>query len=255
MLLKNKSAIITGATDGIGKEIAINFAKNGASVAIIGRSETKAKEVISEIKNLTKNTNSNEIKVIYKIVDVSKREEVENAFLEILSENGFENIDILVNNAGITKDNLLLKMKDDDLDEVLNINLKSCFYTCKALYRKFLKQKSGKIINISSVVAITGNAGQTNYCASKAAMIGFTKALAKELASRNICVNSIAPGFIETKMTQDLKEMEKQKLIDSIPLKKMGKPSDIANTALFLASHLSNYITGQTIVVDGGMVM
>ena len=130
MLLKNKSAIITGATDGIGKEIAINFAKNGASVAIIGRSETKAKEVISEIKNLTKNTNSNEIKVIYKIVDVSKREEVENAFLEILSENGFENIDILVNNAGITKDNLLLKMKDDDLDEVLNINLKSCFYTC-----------------------------------------------------------------------------------------------------------------------------
>jgi 3-oxoacyl-[acyl-carrier protein] reductase len=164
-------------------------------------------------------------------------------------------VDILVNNAGITKDQLLLKMTEDDWDTVMDINVKSCYNTCKALARSFIKARKGRIINMSSVIGLTGNAGQANYAASKAAIIGLTKSLAKELASRNILVNCIAPGFIETPMTDAMTEAQKTATLEKIPLNRMGSPVDIANTALFLASSWSNYITGQVMTVDGGMVM
>jgi 3-oxoacyl-[acyl-carrier protein] reductase len=246
-MLKDKFAIITGGTSGIGKEIATLFAKNNAHVAIIGTNEQRAKEVVADLKKITNS------KVIYKLCDISKTNEVEKTIIDIIDE--FGNIDILVNNAGITKDNLLLKMNEEDWDSVIDTNLKSLYNTCKIVYRKMMKQKNGKIINVSSVVGLIGNAGQTNYSASKAGIFGFTKSLAKELGGRNVNVNAIAPGFIETKMTENLPEKIKNELLIKIPLKRLGKPQEIANAALFLASDMSDYITGQILTVDGGMVM
>ena len=249
-MLSKKCAIITGGTSGIGKEIAINFAKNNARVAIIGRSIEKAKKTIDEINALNKQ------KAIYKIVDITNENDTKKALLEIINE--FETIDILVNNAGITKDNLLLKMEGKNFDSVLNTNLKSIFNTCKTLYRPLIKQKFGKIINISSVVGIIGNAGQTNYCASKAAIIGFTKALAKELASRNINANCIAPGFISTETVQPILDLMKSpdspySYVRRTPLG-AGHPRDVGDAAAFLASEESKFITGSTLVLDGGFL-
>ncbi len=186
-------------------------------------------------------------------VDVSKYVDVEKACLEVIAELG--HVDILVNNAGITKDALLMKMSEEDFDRVIDINLKSVYNTCKVLVRPMMKNSKSKIINISSIVGLIGNFGQTNYAASKAGMIGFTKSLAKEVASRNINVNAVAPGFIETEMTEKIPEKVKELMLKNIPLKRFGKPQDIANMVLFLASDDSDYITGQVFTVDGGMVM
>lgn len=245
---KGKTAIVTGATAGIGKSIALKFASCGIRVAIIGTNEARGHEVINEMKEKFPLCEA----VFYQ-VDVANMEASKEVIKQILTL--FGKVDILVNNAGITKDQLLMKMSEEDWDKVLEVNLKSCYIFCHELVRPMMKERYGKIINISSVVGLNGNAGQVNYAASKAGMIGFTKALAKEVASRNICVNCIAPGFIETPMTDILTEEQKKNILNSIPLGKMGKPEDIANAALFIASPLADYITGQVIVVDGGMVM
>jgi len=249
-LLDGKKAIITGGTSGIGREIAKLFAKNGASIAIFGTNEERALSVIKELESQKVNEAQ---EFSYKLVDVSDAKEVDGAINDILSK--WSSIDILINNAGITKDNLLMKMKEEDWDQVINVNLKSVYNTCKALVRPMMKLKGGKIINIASVIGLMGNAGQTNYAASKSGIIGFTKSLAKELASRGVCVNCIAPGYINTPMTEALSDSVKDSIIASIPMKKIGNPVDIANAALFLAGPFSNYITGQVLPVDGGMVM
>ncbi|KKK65682.1 hypothetical protein LCGC14_2971690, partial [marine sediment metagenome] len=209
--------------------------------------ESKGKKELEDIK-----VDPNQ-KIITKKVDVSKYVDVEKACLEVIAELG--HVDILVNNAGITKDALLMKMSEEDFDRVIDINLKSVYNTCKVLIRPMMKNSKSKIINISSIVGLIGNFGQTNYAASKAGMIGFTKSLAKEVASRNINVNAVAPGFIETEMTEKIPEKVKELMLKNIPLKRFGKPQDIANMVLFLASDDSDYITGQVFTVDGGMVM
>ncbi len=248
-LLKNKTAFITGGTAGIGKGIALGFAKQGASVAICGTNRERAEQVKSELEQ---NRVSSDQQFTYYIIDVSNREEVENAVQEFLS--AFKQCDILVNNAGITRDGLLMRMKEVDWDDVLRINLKAAFHLCQLFMKPMLKARQGKIINVSSVVGLIGNPGQTNYAAAKAGLIGFTKSLAQEIASRKICVNCIAPGFIETKMTDVLSSEQKEHLLKSIPMARLGTADEVANLALFLASPLSDYITGQTINVDGGMV-
>ena len=192
-------------------------------------------------------------KILYILVDVSKSREVEEAIAQVLKE--FNQVDVLVNNAGITRDGLLMKMSEEDWDLVVDVNLKSIYNTCRALTRPMMKARSGSIINISSVIGLTGNAGQVNYAASKSGMIGFTKSLAKELASRNVRANCVAPGYIETQMTEVLPAPVKEAVLAKIPLSRIGKPQDVAYAALFLASDLSGYITGQVITVDGGMVM
>lgn len=247
-LLKDQTAIITGGTAGIGKAIALKFAQQGSSLAIFGTNHERGKEVIDELQK-----NYPAQRFSFHAVDVANTNAVDEAVKKILADYG--HIDILINNAGITIDQLLLKMSEEDWDQVIDVNVKSCFNLCKSLVRSLLKAKKGKIINVSSVVGLSGNAGQVNYAASKAAVIGFTKALAKELASRNICVNCIAPGFIQTRMTDLLNEEQKKQLLTNIPLGRFGNPEEIANAALFLASPLSDYITGQVLTVDGGMVM
>ena len=247
-LLKDQVAFITGATAGIGKAIACVFAENGAQVVLLGTNAERGKNACSEI-----NEKTNRDAALFIQADVSKKAEVDKAIADTLTK--FSKIDILVNNAGITKDGLLLRMRPDDIDRVLDVNLKSCFYTCQAVLRPFMKAKKGKILNISSVVGLMGNPGQTNYAASKAGLIGFTKSLAKEIASRNITVNCIAPGYIDTNMTNVLPDDKKQVLISHIPLSRIGKPEDIAQAALFLTSSMSDYITGQTLIVDGGLLM
>lgn len=249
-ILKGKKAIVTGGTAGIGKAIAIAFAKAGASVAIFGTNAERASSVLKELQELSCQS---EQTFSSHIVDVANKQAVDAAMQVILAQ--FGSVDILVNNAGITRDGLLMKMSEEDWDQVLDTNLKSVYNTCQSLVRVMLKARSGKVINISSVVGLTGNAGQTNYSASKSGMIGFTKSLAQELASRGICVNCIAPGFIETSMTDALNDSQKEGILKQIPMGKMGNVDDIANAALFLASPLSNYITGQVLTVDGGMVM
>lgn len=249
-LLKAKKALITGGTAGIGREIAIAFARQGADVAIFGTNEERSSAVLSDLENVRLTP---EQRFASFIVNVSEKTGVENTIQQLL--NDWEQIDILVNNAGITRDGLLMRMKEEDWDEVIDVNLKSVYNTCQALVRPMIKAKGGKIINISSVVGLTGNAGQANYAASKSGMIGFTKALAQELASRNICVNCIAPGFIQTRMTGVLNEGQKDAILKKIPMGRMGEPQDIANAAVFLASDLSGYVTGQVLTVDGGMVM
>lgn len=247
-LLQKKCAIVTGGTAGIGKAIALKFAQQGAKVFIWGTHQERGAQVVADIKQIT----GEDLGFFY-AVNVSNQTEVENGIKKILETH--PQIDILVNNAGITRDTLLMKMTEKDWDDVMAINVKSCYNTSRALVRSMMKARQGKIINISSVVGLTGNAGQTNYAASKAAIIGFTKALAKEVASRNINVNCIAPGFIDTGMTEVLNETQKEAALASIPFGRMGTPTEIANAALFLASSLADYITGQVITVDGGMVM
>ncbi len=249
-LLKGKAALVTGGTAGIGKEIALEFARNGASVAVLGTNEERAKTVLSELQSLPSVEGQ---KFAYFLIDVSKSKEVEVLIDQLLKDWG--KVDILVNNAGVTRDNLLMRMSEEDWDFVMDVNLKSVYNTCRALIRSMMKARSGKIINISSVIGLTGNAGQVNYAASKAGMIGLTKSLAKEVASRGICVNCIAPGYIETPMTDGLSPQVKEAVLSKIPLGRIGQPSDIARAALFFASDAANYITGQTLAVDGGMVM
>jgi 3-oxoacyl-[acyl-carrier protein] reductase len=242
--------MLKGGTAGIGKEIALAYAKAGASVAIFGTSSERAQEVLKELEGSRALA---EQQFRADVVNVSDKAAIEAAIARLLQEFGA--IDVLVNNAGITRDGLLMKMSEEDWDQVIDVNLKSVYNTCQALIRAMLKAKKGKIINISSVVGLTGNAGQTNYAASKSGMIGFTKALAQEVAARGICVNCIAPGFIETRMTEALTEGQREELLKKIPMKRMGRPQDIAHAALFFASDQSGYITGQVLTVDGGMVM
>jgi len=242
--LKNKVAIVTGASRGIGLEIAKMFYENGAKI-VITDIDDKTPSIVNKEFDDSKN-------ILSIVSDVSISDSVTNMIKTTIEK--FNKIDILVNCAGITRDNLIIRMKENDWDNVINTNLKSVFLTSKIAGRYMMKEKSGNIINISSVVGIIGNAGQTNYSASKAGVIGMTKSLAKEFASRNIRVNAIAPGFINTAMTKNLKENAKEQLIDAILLKRLGTTKDIANAALFLASSLSDYITGQTLVVDGGMI-
>ncbi len=249
-LLKEKKALITGGTAGIGKEIALTFARQGASVAVFGTNQERADQILQELKEAAV---SEDQVFLAQIVNVSDKKSLQTAITELLSAWG--QVDILVNNAGITRDGLLMKMKEEDWDEVIDTNLKSVYNTCQALSRPMMKAKYGKIINISSIVGLTGNAGQVNYAASKSGMIGFTKAFAKEVSSRGICVNCIAPGFIQTRMTDALNEEQKENILNKIPMGRMGTPEEIAETALFLASDWSRYITGQVITVDGGMVM
>lgn len=247
-LLKGKTAIVTGATAGIGAAIAKKLAEHGAFVVVIGTNKERGEQIVNEIRALPDSAGA----AFYQ-VNVANTQDVELAIKAILAER--PQVDILINNAGITRDQLLLKMSEEDWDLVMDVNVKSCFNFCRALFRNFLKAKKGKIINISSVVGLTGNAGQVNYASSKAAIIGLTKSLAKEMASRNIQVNCIAPGFITTSMTDALNETQKKSLLEQIPLGRMGSTDDIANAALFLACNWSDYITGQVLTVDGGMVM
>lgn len=246
-MIKNKSAIVTGGARGIGKEIARTLAENGANIAINYRNFNE------EIKAFVEELNALGVKVLTFKCDVSNEEEVEAFINEV--KNTFGSIDILVNNAGITKDGLLLRMSEKDFNDVIDVNLKGTFNMTKAVSSIMVRQRSGKIINISSVVGVAGNAGQCNYAASKAGVIGFSKSIARELASRNINVNVIAPGYINTDMTRVLPDRVREEVLKTIPMKKIGEPKEIANLALFLSSDLSNYITGQVINVDGGMVM
>lgn len=247
MLLKDKIALVTGGSKGIGKAIALKFASEGAKVFIASRDSDKGKQAAEEIKKAFPKSEA----AFYR-VDVSQEEQVGGVVKKIIDSEG--RIDILVNNAGITRDKLLLKMQPEDWDQVLAVNVKSCYYFCRAAARPMMRARWGKIINMSSIIGLTGNAGQVNYAASKAAVIGFTKALAKELASRNICVNCIAPGFIKTPMTDQLPEEQKNEIFADIPMKRFGDPEDVANVALFLASDLSNYVTAQVVTVDGGYI-
>lgn len=246
--LQGQVAIVTGGNAGIGKAISHLFASQGASVIIFGTNNEKGLQAIAAINEAVQR----EAAYFYQ-VDVANTEAVNQVIEQILQKYG--QVDILVNNAGITRDQLLMKMSEEDWDRVLDVNVKSCYNTCKALVRTMMKKRKGKIVNISSVVGLIGNAGQTNYAASKAAVIGFSKALAKELASRNILVNCIAPGYIETEMTAILTEEQRQGILATVPLGRMGSPEDIANMALFLASKDADYITGQVFTVDGGMVI
>lgn len=248
MLLTGQTAIVTGATAGIGKAIAKRLAESGAYVAVVGTNAERGQQVVSELMQLHGSAGAS-----FHQVNVSNYVEVEAFCKKILELRG--QVDILVNNAGVTRDQLLMKMTEDDWNTVMDINVKSCYNTCRALVRSFVKARKGRIINISSVVGLTGNAGQVNYAASKAAIIGLTKSLAKELAARNILVNCVAPGFIATPMTDAMTEAQRAATLEQIPLGRMGAPEDIANAVLFLAGPQSEYITGQVLVVDGGMVM
>ncbi len=244
MQLENQVAFITGARRGIGRAIALKFAQNGADCVLLAR--TAPEELATEIRALGR-------RAAALAVDVADAEAVEKAVKEVAKE--FGRIDILVNNAGINDDGLLIRMKLEQWQRVLDVNLSGAFYATKAVARPMLKQESGRIINITSVIGQMGNAGQANYAASKAGLIGFTKSVAKELGSRGITVNAIAPGFIETDMTHDLSDEAKVALLGQIPLGKLGQAEDVAELALFLASGGARYITGQTFNVDGGLVM
>ncbi len=246
-MLKGKVAVITGAGKGIGKAIALHFAENGSRVVVNYRSSaTQVEEVIDTIRS----TGGEAIAVQ---ADVSQEEDAKRLIEAAVKQ--FGRLDVLVNNAGITKDNLLMRMTEQDFDSVIDTNLKGTFFCTKYAATIMLKQRSGKIINISSVVGITGNMGQVNYAASKAGVIGMTKAVARELSSRGITVNAVAPGFIETDMTDQLPDKVKEAMIASIPLKRYGIASEVAGAVSFLASEAANYITGQVLLVDGGLAM
>jgi 3-oxoacyl-[acyl-carrier protein] reductase len=244
-LLTGKTAMITGAGRGIGKQIALTFAQHGADLIVTDLKETESSiELMKEIENLG-------VKGLFLAYDVSKLDQTEAAIKQAMET--FGKIDVLVNNAGITRDTLLMRMTETDWDMVMNVNVKSIFNHTKAIQSIMLKQRFGSIINMGSIVGITGNAGQINYSASKAAIIGLSKSVARELGSRNIRCNVIAPGFIETEMTHVLPQEVKDAYMKTISLRRTGKPTDIANTAVFLASDLSDYMTGQVLVCDGGM--
>lgn len=246
-MLENKVAVVTGASRGIGREIAMTLAKYGATVIVnYCGSKERAEEVVGMIKEQGGNA------IAYQ-ADVADAKATEAMFADIMAE--YKKIDILVNNAGITRDNLIMKMSEEEFDQVVDTNLKGSFNCIKQVTRPMLKQRSGRIINISSVVGVIGNIGQLNYCASKAGIIGMTKSAARELGSRGITVNAVAPGFIQTEMTDVLPESAKEMALAQIPLKKFGEVSHIAETVAFLASEKAAYITGQVIQVDGGMGM
>ncbi len=243
MKLENRLALITGASQGLGKAIALKFAENGADIAVIYVGpEEPAIETVKEIEALGRKARAY-------CCDVRDEQGVKDTVKAVTEEMG--KIDILVNNAGVTRDGLMVKMEDADYDMVLDINLKGAFHMMRACCRDFMRRRQGKIINISSIAGLVGNAGQVNYAASKAGLIGMSKSVAKELGSRGVCCNCIAPGFIETDMTKDIKE--DNPLLQQVPMKRMGKPEDVANAALFLASSDSDYINGETIRVDGGL--
>ena len=242
----DKVAMITGATRGIGKQIALTLANEGYNIVLNYRTEN------DELKQLKNEIESKKIKCLTVQGDVTNFEDCKQMIESAIKE--FGKVDVLVNNAGITKDMLLARMKEEDFKQVIDVNLVGTFNMTKNVISYMMKARNGRIINISSVVGIAGNAGQTNYSASKAGIIGFTKSLAKEVASRNILVNAVAPGFIETNMTEVLKQEVKDEIAKNIPLKRMGTPQDVANVVKFLASEDSSYITGQVISVDGGMI-
>src|SRR5436189_2750503 len=244
--LANQIAVVTGAGRGIGRAIALKFAAAGADIVCVSRTAENSGKVADEIRVFGR-------KAWAHAVDVADSKAVADAGEKILAETG--QVDILVNNAGVTRDGLLMRMSEQDWDTVLDTNLRGAFLFTKAFTRTFLKQRSGRIINVASVIGVIGNAGQCNYASSKAALIGFTKSVARELASRGITVNALAPGFIETDMTAGFTEEMRKELAQRIPLNSFGKPDDIANAALSLASPAARYITGQVLVVDGGMVM
>ena len=248
-MAENKKVLITGGTRGIGKAIVEEFASNPSYshiTFVYASSDDKAKALVEELKSTGK-------EILAFKTDASSFEDVQSVVANAIEKMG--GLDVLVNNAGITKDNLLLRMSEKDFDDVINVNLKSVFNFSKAVLRTMIKQRKGRIINISSVVGIIGNPGQANYVASKAGVIGFTKSLAKEVASRNITVNAVAPGYISTDMTDNLTEEQKEVLIKNIPLGRVGSTADIAKTVKFLSSEDAGYITGQVIVVDGGLAM
>ncbi|MBX7404008.1 3-oxoacyl-[acyl-carrier-protein] reductase [Clostridium chauvoei] len=246
-MLKNKCAVVTGATRGIGRAIAKKYAKLGANIVINYRnSDEEAKKLEEKLRELG-------VEVLVVKADISDFEEAQN--LINLAKETFGTVDILVNNAGITKDGLVMRMKEEDFDSVIEVNLKGVFNCLRAVSPIMIRQKSGKIINMSSVVGIIGNAGQINYCAAKAGVIGMTKSLAREIGGRGINVNAIAPGFIQTDMTNKLSDKNKEMILGNIPLKRLGNVEDIAEVAAFLASDASSYITGQVISVDGGMAI
>ena len=244
-MLNGKVALVTGAGRGIGRTIALTLAKYGADVAVnYNGSKEKAQEVAEEIRSMGRNA------ILVK-GNVASCEDCEAMFAQI--EETFGKIDILVNNAGITRDNLAVRMSEEEFTQVIDTNLKGAFFCMKEAGKRMMKKRYGRIVNISSISGVRGNAGQINYCAAKAGIVGMTKSLAKELAARNITVNAVAPGYIDTDMTAVLPEKVKEAAVAQIPLKRMGKPEDIAETVAFLASDKASYITGQTIVVDGGM--
>jgi len=244
--LENQIAVVTGAGRGIGRAIALKFAAQGADIAAVDLKTDFVQETVDEVRKLGR-------KAWAVAANVAEAASVEAAVEQILKETG--RVDILVNNAGITKDGLLMRMSEADWDAVLDINLKGTFLFTKAFSRAFVKQRSGRIVNIASVIGLIGNAGQCNYAASKAGVIGFTKSVARELASRGVTANAIAPGFIETKMTEALGPEARIALLKQIPLASLGQPGDVAEAALFFASPAARYITGQVLAVDGGMVM
>ncbi|MFA5346043.1 MAG: 3-oxoacyl-[acyl-carrier-protein] reductase [Candidatus Omnitrophota bacterium] len=246
MKLKDKVALITGGARGIGQAIAMAFAKEGADIVVADVNLEVAQKTATEIEALGRKSLALEM-------DVTDYAKVEEGLNKILDK--FGKVDILVNNAGITKDNLILRMSQSEWDSVINVNLKGTFNCIKAVSRPMIKQRSGKIVSIASIIGLMGNAGQANYAASKAGIIALTKTVAKELASRNVNANAVAPGFIQTDMTAKLPEDVKARMLEAIPLAKLGLPQDVANVCLFLASEEANYITGQVITVDGGMVM
>lgn len=247
MMFEGKVALVTGASRGIGREIALELARNGANVVVnFAGNVEKANEVVEEIKGLGRES-------IAIQANVANSEDVDRLVKETIEHFGA--LHILVNNAGITRDNLLMRMKEDDWDAVINTNLKSVFLLTKAVTRQMMRQRYGRIVNISSIVGVSGNAGQANYVSAKAGVIGLTKTTAKELASRNITVNAVAPGYIATDMTEQLSDDVKEELFKMIPLARLGEPKDIAKAVKFLASDDAEYITGQTIHVNGGMYM
>lgn len=255
LLLQGKTAVVTGGSRGIGKAIALRFAEMGANVAILYAGNVDAANSVKEqIEQAAENGKlQTSVKVETYCCNVGNFTEAEAAIKKIIEE--FGRIDILVNNAGITKDNLILKMKEEDFDAVINVNLKGAFNMIKSVFSHMTKQRSGRIINISSVSALIGTAGQANYVSSKAGLIGLTKTAARELGTRGITCNAIAPGYIETDMTAALKESLKQEYMEKIPMKQFGNVSNIADAALFLASDLASYITGEVLRVDGGLCM
>ena len=244
---ERKVALITGASRGIGKEIAKKFAENNYNIVINYTSDK------TDLEKLKEEFDEYNVEILFEKADVSKYEECEKMVKNAIDK--FGRIDCLVNNAGITRDNLIMRMKEEDFEKVININLKGTFNMTKNVVPYMMKKRSGKIVSISSVVGIAGNAGQSNYAASKAGIIGFTKSIAKELASRNIYANAVAPGFINTDMTEVLPDNVKENINNQIPLKRMGNPKEVANVVYFLGSEQSSYITGQVINVDGGMIM
>jgi 3-oxoacyl-[acyl-carrier protein] reductase len=247
MNVNGKIALVTGASRGIGREIALELAREGANVVVnYSGSESKANEVVDEIKSIGREALAIQC-------NVADSESVQSMVKETISHFGA--LDILVNNAGITKDNLLMRMKENEWDDVININLKGVFLCTKAVTRQMMKQRSGRIINISSIVGVSGNPGQANYVAAKSGVIGLTKTAAKELAPRGITVNAVAPGFISTDMTDQLPEDVRNEMLKLIPLNRFGDPKDIAKVVSFMASESSSYMTGQTLHIDGGMVM